>query len=1136
VQIVAYCPECKSRYQLHDELSGRRMRCPNSACRTVFTVVAAAESTTGAIEPASDGPAQVMDWRDAPPPVQRFNGSTESQSSRHRDRRRDKYPVAKPAPIIPEAPFDSGPAVAPASFEVVSDAPSHRRRGLGPVIVLLGAIFGIAGFGSWVIYNKIARSEETLRTEAERDYQNGSFRAAAKKYDELSQKYAKSGRTPDYVFLAALSSVRDAASRTPPEPLPALDLANDFVKKYARDPLLKERRDDLSTALALIANEWIAQAESAAASETELERAPALLERSRSAVNLVDRFPSSGADPAALAARMDAVSAALTAARDRKQHIAQIVELLRLENPDLGGARSLIGRHRLDRDPAVLNAMADAERRVAEIKYELLNRAAQPTAPGETHASILLDATQGGTVPGPPEFVLASARGLLYALDSRSGRRLWVTRVGLDAEGLPIRIPAHGDEPELVLVASADPPSLTARELQSGSVRWHQPLEAPLLCRPILARGRLLAPTAGASGFVYDFNPRDGLLRGRFAVGQPLAAGGAFDAATERLYVPTYGQYVYVFNYAPATEVAGPAGAAAPRCEGLMPTGHAPGALRGEPIVISGDGSVDVPRYLVLGETDGIDAMRLRAFRLLEKPTAVGPTAEVRLAGWSWFAPFHDAEKLVLATDAGALGLIGIQQRDNTDAPLFSLLGQDAPPIAPSRSPARAELVHAEEHGFWALAAGRLQHFRLGLDRRTGPKLTPAWNSALALGSPLHASQVSRDRSTLFLVTQTDSPAGHWATAVDARTGRELWRRSLGLTNQGDPIEMGGKLLALDTTGTLYQFDPALPAEGAWTAGGERIFGPVRNLVGEPQLLRSADNRTVMVVACRADGSNWQLIVEQFGQAGSILNATVAIPAPLAGTAAASATALVVPLADGSLARVPLTGESRRNIGPNWRGLSAKLDAHCQVVHWRGDDFLIADGTRRLVRLTWPEGDKFQLDTAQAIELPARLTEYLNYWPESAAKAIVADSLGNVHLIRGDVPKIARSWSVVGNGESITAGPWVGGGRGYVVVSRKRLVAIDPDREAPAWVYNSSGDGITVSPASIGGRLVVADQAGVFVALDPASGQPAGPAFRHPAEVASTSAPVAFGPGRLVAILTDGSALVLPLSQLAAGQ
>src|SRR5262249_55998666 len=116
-------------------------------------------------------------------------------------------------------------------------------------------------------------------------------------------------------------------------------------------------------------------------------------------------------------------------------------------------------------------------------------------------------------------------------------------------------------------------------------------------------------------------------------------------------------------------------------------TGHAPGALRGEPIVVSGTEGITVPRYLVLGEADGLGAMRLRAFRLLTDPTAVASPAEVRLPGWPWFPPYHDPEKLALVTDAGVLGLFGIHQTGTADPPLFPLLGAHLPPAHPSPRP-----------------------------------------------------------------------------------------------------------------------------------------------------------------------------------------------------------------------------------------------------------------------------------------------------------------------------------------------------------------------------------------------------------------------------------------------------------------
>src|SRR5439155_12841593 len=150
-------------------------------------------------------------------------------------------------------------------------------------------------------------------------------------------------------------------------------------------------------------------------------------------------------------------------------------------------------------------------------------------------------------------------------------------------------------------------------------------------------------------------------------------------------------------------------------------------------------------------------------------------------------------------------------------------------------------LVHAEEYGFWVLAGGVLQHWRLGLDRAKGRMLAPVWGHGVPLGSPLHATQVSADRSTLYLVTQTAAPSTSLATAVDARTGRVQWQRPLGLSCQGDPLRLGNSVFALAPNAAVYRFSPSTEAAAPWRSGGTEVAKPIADLVGVPVLLPADD-------------------------------------------------------------------------------------------------------------------------------------------------------------------------------------------------------------------------------------------------------------------------------------------------------
>jgi len=62
--------------------------------------------------------------------------------------------------------------------------------------------------------------------------------------------------------------------------------------------------------------------------------------------------------------------------------------------------------------------------------------------------------------------------------------------------------------------------------------------------------------------------------------------------------------------------------------------------------------------------------------------------------------------------------------------------------------------------------------------------------------------------------------------------------------------------------------------------------------------------------------------------------------------------------------------------------------------------------------------------------------------------------------------------------------------------------------------------------------VVVCDETGHFIGLDPKTGLRQGPGYTLKAAVAPAATPVAFGPGRAFAPLTDGTVLMLSLDHL----
>jgi outer membrane protein assembly factor BamB len=773
---------------------------------------------------------------------------------------------------------------------------------------------------------------------------------------------------------------------------------------------------------------------------------------------------------------------------------------------------------------------------------------------------------------------LALARGVLYALAEKDGAVLWATRCGVDAARLPVRLPATETAPEMVLVLSSETNTLTARDLLSGRTLWHYELHSPCLGRPVVIARRAYVPTI--DGKVHEIEILTGHLLGWYKLGMPLTVGGAHLPGSNLVYFPADSLNVFVLDVSRQKW-------------DILQSGHPAGTLRSEPILVGGsDAAENNPnasadaRLLVLSQADGLGAMRLRAFGLpVEGDAPVSALQpEPRIRGWSWFQPLCDGEKIALATDAGVLGLFGLQQQGNEDKPLFSETGQEISLGVSSSFPLRSQVIHMIGDDFWVLANGNLQMLHFDQYRQ---KLVPMWNRPLALGSPLHDSQVDEKNKTVFTVTQSSTRQGCLATAVDYETGQVRWQRQLGMVCLGDPLVVGSEVLAIDQGGTLFRFESSRfpnASNANWQTGGEILAEAVENLDGPAYLLAGGDGRTALEVVCLQKRTqngerNFDLLVRHYEIGKNLVEKTFPLGTTrLAGTPGLLSSSVLAPLDDGSLLRQPLDG-SRGSYGPGWRARTADEGARGHVVVLSADDFLTTDGSRGLTRWHWPAGDIYKEE--RRIDLPHRLVSppaiIRNQGPgvrgqgpedrnkESGARGqesevrdqkskvegqkseggelvCVADTAGMVRLLRARDLQEVRHWDMSvkepGTPASaavarITAGPFVRGQHIGCVVNDRRLVWLDPNQDKPVWEFTTSGAGIVGQPQLIGDMIVVADLTGRFIGLDPASGKARWPAgYLFAANVAPATTPLSFGPDRAFIPLTDGTVFFLSLNHL----
>lgn len=1145
---------------------------PATVVGKVEPAPASAEARTPPSPPPNPAPSKTSSWQDQPPPVRKrekaradppppLSGQAalrQPPSANDRPSKprvaADTMPAAREAPreLPPgtweqppvrrgagdaspkSAPSEPAMPAAPSEAEAMPSQGKRRRARwlMAGLLMLLAS--GLIGGVVWYAVNKIGY-EDRLYTQAKADFAGGKYSDSAKNYRKLESAFPDSDRAQEYQFFAELSEVNVEAYDIRPKPAEALEKLRQFINDHKNDPLSKQNQQQVWRTMRKLTEDLATLARQTLESSSDLEKARQAHGQAEQALTDLRNLAPRDINPSEFKEIRDRLEKVNDAIRhvakrdlflaDLKKEAATPVNIERWEDK--------AGREGLGNDARVRELLDRLRSRMQEaVRYvpAPANTAGTPAAESAPSLLVVPPLPKPAAGQSTGGVIFALARGVLYALAEPTGQVLWATRVGIDTATLPVRVRVNAIAPEIALVLSSDTNTLTARDALTGKPVWHHDLHAPCLGRPALVEQRVYVPTY--DGRVHEIELISGQRLGWYQLGLPLTTGGARQEGTKLLYIPAERRYVYVLDV--------DEGRRQRPCVAILQSKHPSGSLRGEPIMASWDGLPagmgSPPRFLILSQTDGLGSMKLRTFRLpIEGPQAGPVQPEVRVRGWSWFPPHADAEKIAFVTDAGVLGLFGINQPHNQDRPLFPLLAKECILEATNAPPGRAQVAHAGERDFWVLAHGELQHLQLGIDQREGLKISKLWPEPVHLGSPLHAGQVNEALDTLFVVTQLPDRQTCVATAVEAATGKIRWQRQLGLLCQAEPLLVGDKVVALDRGAGLFQFDPSqLPHQPGveWQTGGQLLVEPVPGPLSSPPLLiAAADGKSVYAITCLADGS--RLIVRRYpGSKKGPVEQEFALPAALAGTLALGTDCLVLPLAGGNLRRQSLAGELQADGGPNWRSPRADADAPGHVVHLGGDDFLATDGSRGLIHLHWPADKVWAMKKLADLPIRRIVAAPVVMPPDpdiAGPRVCFADSEGTVILLQGKDLQETRRWPLAG---PITAGPFVRGRHIGCVVDRRQLVWIDPAKEQPVWKFATKGEAIVGQPQRIGDGIVVADLSGRFVGLDPATGQARGPGYTLKASVVPAVAPVAFGSDRVFAPLSDGTVLLLPLRHL----
>jgi hypothetical protein len=1033
------------------------------------------------------------------------------------------------APPVRGVAMEPATALATAEKVIPVSAPGLQRgptRGRSHwsllIIASMGTIlFGIAAIGWWTFQTRRAGNEADRFKQAEEFYAKGEYTAATEGLQKLIHDFPDSLSVNKYRFIAALSNVRgDAEEAQDPAALKlALNNAMQFLAFKLQEPMLKDYLGDLYRTFTEVAERLAKQAEQNHDSDA--------LAQARQAWNEADKKLKPPSEVShletgrKLSKLFSEADRAIEVHATRETVVAAIQQ--RIERPSAVGvqeARALAVASGLKDDPQVKQLLLDVVTAHREsIRYVPAGTMTTPTAfEADDLASILVtpalhrpkgSASRAGVA-------LSLARGVLYAFDAERGDLRWARRVGVDTTVLPLRLPADVITPELVLVLSSDSESIAALVAETGALVWRHRLAQPCTSEPLLVGRSLLVPTV--AGQIEEIETSGGRLLGHYEIGQRLTAGGALLPGTAHAYFPGDGFCVYVLDTANRN------------CEALVYSQHSSGSLRGAPILVRGrpeGGPAKGPAgWMILCEANGTSAVRLRSFDVPIRDVDQEPRDTQQVRGLAWFAPYHDSDKLAFATDAGLLSLWGIHQKGNRGDPvLFRLLKDD---YAVGAGSGRAQVVDADNDGYWTLGAGQLRRFKDIMRPQSGPDLASAWPQPVNLGSPLHTAQRHRDeagQARLLLTTLGLERPTSLSTAVDAATGNIHWQRQLGCVSLHAPLAMDGQILLRDAGG-LLRLDASQYADNRpWQGADDFLLREPMGPNDEAVLFPGAKE---FVQLSWTKSATPKLRVRHVPLAGDSTVEEHDLPALPAGTCAAGVGFALLPLANGIVVRLGYGGTVLS--GPNWRGVGVDEQAPGHLILLDADEFLMTDGAHGLARVSWP-GKTYQ--QRAAVELSHRIVTAPAVVPgggDARPRVVVADANDNLSLLDAERLQVLRKWHMPRG--RITAGPFVQDEGIFCILDHKRIIRIEPDldRPDPTWEYAMVAD-IVGAPVLVDGMLVVADVSGRILAFEPRTGRTLG-GYTMRANVAPDAAPVPFGSGRLLVPLNDGTLVLLPIAKL----
>lgn len=1015
MSIKATCPACGTQATIDKTLYGKKLRCANSSCRSMFRYHENGQAElVDMIEKSSPPPGG--NWNNAPPPVQSSREGDWIAAPPPVSGNSDYQEYAQPIEAVEAEVSDDEPVAAVVDSYSAGDYSygKKRRRGLPLVIAMVVVMLAILGGGLYFFFSKKQGNLDLVKKEGIKLVSEGKYSDALQRWELLRSKVTNPQELKEIDFNIEwckmqlnIDGVKDYASSAA-----ATDGLIQFNSLKRSDPLIKDFRKKLFETAQSVGKGFFEQSK-ADPKEDDLKRNEKLIGLMEDHAEAIPEKETSTKAISDVKANLTALKVQFDANQDKAailkemQSVVDAKDLSRLDELEQNYDGVLKKHPVLRKDEGLKQSFTKL--REDEISWIKLTRTDKPALKvDEKNESRPIGASPSMVSPAEAvennDVVLALGRGTLYGLKARTGEPKWLLSVGIDLQELPPRIGTGSGQNDVAFVVGSESDKKATRyfvqavDISNGSKIWKQELlsarksSEPSIAGATYINGVLYIPLIDGTINVVD--AKDGRHLGHFYLGAKLTIPPTLDAVNNRLFIPADKRRVFILDLKANAN---------PVCPGVIYTNHAIGGIR-SPVSIHKD-------MMSVAMSVGNGGSEVQLYSVPKVVAQSKLASKFAMPGHIWFTAYQDGETLGYVSDAGQIFLLGLNQGQTGTQSIVPLNNTPMPLPGTSGEPAgKTQVSHVVLGDWWVISAGKLvrNHF----DPLRNQMVSLATDT-LNVGNPLHQSSISPDGRYVIMVTQTKDQA--IATAVDRSTAQIVWQRQLGLVPAAEPVSLKSGAAVLDRGGGVFLFQASSePAKGP-LAGGKWPAAPLPGTSGH-RIIRLPDSDDFINLSY--DPVKELIKVRKIVGEKAQFIGEYKIPSPPSGQAVCDGESLLVPCRDGKI-YIYQFGSSAPTTPLTWRDPEALPGSVGHLTLVNPLLVVATDGARKLLRLEKVAGGSWRKVSGNDRTFPGKIISV----PAVVGKdsVTIADDTNTIHLIGLTGIATTKEFAVAGN---IVRGPF----------------------------------------------------------------------------------------------------------------